>query len=599
MGPVSRYQSMELRSSQGEVGRREELSDDCILLKYNINNLLLVTSLLAPFAHRSFICPRCQIARCFKEATTGGLEICNKWLSRRELVKQRNAQHAKLQKRWRKEQRDLYKKIVEQDDAIIKYEKLAHNKNPLDIEYWGDHKLEAVLDLETGPFKVMCQIMGGRISKGPPPESARPPPGLGDPPEGSEAFTASMEVPSMAATTTTTAGPEDRTTNTTTTFETAEDLLKETAEVPGAVEEDQVKPMDVVADKPAEVEKPVKAEIPGDVEKPDEVENGGSGVKPAVEESLEKSAEEDVVEKPVETEIAEEQSKVAFEEPKPQKPKKKKRGRPRKYPEGMSPRELAQQKKKSLGVLGNLPGLAAKAMRKVGNSVDEKHSLLRAAKANMIKLQNNVINCRKKIYEQEIEEKMLREEMADENINGEKLTKYFIQVKQNIFKPPTYEVADEARPNLDGTISQRMEDMIDLAKRLKVNEYLDVRIMFDKFSEISWCYLAMEVCKRRPTLRQFRLLVDKGEDIEFMDDKAIKTLKNILLRADVSTEKLKRIFSNVTDEDAKFDVERLKDACKMAVHVPLTIPVVAKAEACVADGGNRYCACRVLLTDAT
>ena len=110
----------------------------------------------------NFVCLRCNIAKTYKEGATVGLDICNKWLSRRELIKQRNLQHAKLQKKWRKEQRDLNKKIVEQDDAIIKYEYLAFGKKHLPQQPWAEIKLDAAIILIDGsPSTIKVKIRGG------------------------------------------------------------------------------------------------------------------------------------------------------------------------------------------------------------------------------------------------------------------------------------------------------------------------------------------------------------------------------------------------------------------------------------------------------
>ena len=73
----------------------------------------------------NFVCVRCNIERAFKEGSEIGLSLCNKWLSTAELLKQRQAKLSKLQKKWKKEQRDLAKKNQEADAAAARYQSLS------------------------------------------------------------------------------------------------------------------------------------------------------------------------------------------------------------------------------------------------------------------------------------------------------------------------------------------------------------------------------------------------------------------------------------------------------------------------------------------
>lgn len=119
-----------------------------------------------------------------------GLEVCHKWNNRAELTKQRQLKHSKLQKKWKKEQRDLVKKIAEYENHTQLHAQLVSSGG---VPPAAPPPLPAAAEPEAEPEAEPASEQGGDAATTPatsptPPNFDLPPHPASLPPPPSSAF---------------------------------------------------------------------------------------------------------------------------------------------------------------------------------------------------------------------------------------------------------------------------------------------------------------------------------------------------------------------------------------------------------------------------
>jgi hypothetical protein len=101
---------------------------------------------------------------------------------------------------------------------------------------------------------------------------------------------------------------------------------------------------------------------------------------------------------------------------------------------------------------------------------------------------------------------------------------------QSLLWPKSPEEEDAGRPLLNG-FPNGLLNSIDYANKLGLDKVHDVRVIIDGFRWMTWCYQCLAVLRLPPTSRQLKQLIDSSGTCKLADEKIVKILSGILMRA--------------------------------------------------------------------
>lgn len=101
---------------------------------------------------------------------------------------------------------------------------------------------------------------------------------------------------------------------------------------------------------------------------------------------------------------------------------------------------------------------------------------------------------------------------------------------QSLLWPKTKEEEDAGRP-LPNSLPIGVLNAIEYANRSGLDKVHDVRVIRDGFIWMTWCYQCLCVLRLPPTSRQLKKLLDLAASCKMADEKIVKVLSGIALRA--------------------------------------------------------------------
>jgi hypothetical protein len=433
-----------------------------------------------------YYCVRCSIEKVFKESAEIGLDLCNKWNNRDECEKQRQAKLLKLQKKWKKEQRDLQKKQGDIEKATQVYNELL----------WSHASAASSAAADGGTLGGLGGLGGGA----PAPVVLETEEVLetdADDDEGKAAVTAQAAAAAQDAA---------------------------TASAAPAVAPATSDPAPAAA-----------AEVNG---------NGEAAVSSLA---------------PL--------GALNFEAP--------------------LNLNFAPIVDDSAPLSLNMASAPAPVVRS-----DQEHAaVLKNAKSIVDRLANGAANCQKRIDGNKLEEDRLNQTNAEEDRFSLVLGQFFLEVKRLVWQPRTPENVRLGSPSEEGELSKNMNYCVERAKQLNLVRFADVKTLFDKFRETSWCFLAITVMRKKPSYEELQKVVQRSAGIRFTDERPLRMIKTIYVRAQVIVERVTKTLRPIPNLQSKFDLATLKICVQQARDVPCVIPAMAIAENVIEDDGHRYCVC--------
>lgn len=101
---------------------------------------------------------------------------------------------------------------------------------------------------------------------------------------------------------------------------------------------------------------------------------------------------------------------------------------------------------------------------------------------------------------------------------------------QSLLWPKSKEEEDAGRP-LPNSLPLGVISAIEYANQCGLDKVHDVRVIRDGFIWMTWCYQCLTVLRLPPTSRQLRKLLDFAASCKMADDKIVKVLSGISMRA--------------------------------------------------------------------
>jgi hypothetical protein len=101
---------------------------------------------------------------------------------------------------------------------------------------------------------------------------------------------------------------------------------------------------------------------------------------------------------------------------------------------------------------------------------------------------------------------------------------------QCLLWPKSPEEEDAGRPLLSG-FPNGLLNSVEYANKLGLEKVHDVKVIIDGFRWMTWCYQCLIVLRLPPTSRQLKQLIDSAATCKLADEKIVKILSGISLRA--------------------------------------------------------------------
>lgn len=124
------------------------------------------------------------------------------------------------------------------------------------------------------------------------------------------------------------------------------------------------------------------------------------------------------------------------------------------------------------------------------------------------------------------------------------LKHWCLQVRSQVLIPSPAIQAEMSRPKFGVTLTPLMRQLIDEASDLAISDLSDVKTMIDLFKSICWCFSALSVLRRQPSLSQMQYLVLEASRFKLPDEKALRTMKFMVNRSSQCRSNLPKVFSS-------------------------------------------------------
>ena len=184
-----------------------------------------------------------------------------------------------------------------------------------------------------------------------------------------------------------------------------------------------------------------------------------------------------------------------------------------------------------------------------------------------------------------------RNEEVLEDARATALKQWCLDVLSLALMPWCADQIEPSRPKRDGSLSEAMMNLVQQAESDNLIRFGDVKEIINAFKCMSWCIRASAVLARRPNDSEVDMLVNQGSDIAFPEDKAFRALKAMLLRAKNWDGRVKRALLPIPGEARPFNLDVLKDLSDVADAIPLNITIHNRLMTVIDDDGCRHCLC--------
>jgi hypothetical protein len=178
-----------------------------------------------------------------------------------------------------------------------------------------------------------------------------------------------------------------------------------------------------------------------------------------------------------------------------------------------------------------------------------------------------------------------------EDANHIQLRQWCISVRSKVVCPSTMDQAEKSRPNLDGSMSRAMQEVMHEAKATHMERFVDVQEVLNSFKCMVWSIRATAVLSKQPSLEEVDSLLESAVSLEFIDEKALRTFKSISQRAHNWNGKVMRAIGPMPGERKPFNIDFLKELVSSVDEIPLFLPLHSRLLAVIEDKGLRHCLC--------
>ena len=168
---------------------------------------------------------------------------------------------------------------------------------------------------------------------------------------------------------------------------------------------------------------------------------------------------------------------------------------------------------------------------------------------------------------------------------------WVIRVRSIVLFPSTQQLAAFSRPNANGTISDPMKSVIRDAELLGIQNTCDVKAIVSAFHRMAWCMLAVSIFHREPTAAQIEMLVNRASEIEFNDEKSIRTMKLLAQRVSGWQNKVEKAIAPFPGDTKPYNLDMLQQLLTAGSDIPVCIPIEQRLTNVIDDKGARYCLC--------
>lgn len=182
--------------------------------------------------------------------------------------------------------------------------------------------------------------------------------------------------------------------------------------------------------------------------------------------------------------------------------------------------------------------------------------------------------------------------LCSEDSKAPLLRNWCLRVRSLVLVPRSDEGAEACRPMQDGSLAHPMLNLMDEAREASIASVGDVEAMNNAFRCMAWCLLATRILSRKPTMTEMQLLVTKAKGLKLTEEKALRMIKAILLRAKAWQGKVLKALAPCPGETKAFSVDSLKELQTIADEIPLILKEEALLSGVVEDGGARHCVCK-------
>lgn len=172
------------------------------------------------------------------------------------------------------------------------------------------------------------------------------------------------------------------------------------------------------------------------------------------------------------------------------------------------------------------------------------------------------------------------------------LRNWCLRVRSLVLVPRSDECAEDCRPMQDGSLARPMLSLMDEALEAGIASVGDVEAMDNAFRCMAWCLLATRILARKPTMTEMEMLVTKAKGLKLTEEKALRMIKAMLLRAKAWQGKVLKALAPCPGETKAFNVDSLKELQTIADEIPLILKEEALLSGVVEDGGARHCVCK-------
>ena len=186
----------------------------------------------------------------------------------------------------------------------------------------------------------------------------------------------------------------------------------------------------------------------------------------------------------------------------------------------------------------------------------------------------------------------MEEQVVAEESYTPQLKEFATCVLYTIMMPISDEASHLAKPSSKRVkLSNAMVSMIAKAKSLKILHLDETQLIINMFKQLAWCYYTMGVVARKPHAEELREIVEKGELIDWVDDRGLRICKNFYLRTTSFIKKARKALMAVPGEMRGYDIGLLQQHAQVGKQIPMKIPQTLQLVNTIEDEGKRYCLC--------
>lgn len=229
------------------------------------------------------------------------------------------------------------------------------------------------------------------------------------------------------------------------------------------------------------------------------------------------------------------------------------------------------------------------------SSINEETSQLHDSQieleSKLLKLQTSINKCESRLSKlaESAEMRIKQTEMEDSNMMG--LRTWSIRVRSMVLIPSSDELANQSRPNQDGSLSKPMLSLIQEAEKFGLKGFEDVNIVANGFRCMSWSLRATSLLARQPSVTEIESLVEDASSLALPDEKGLRMLKSMSGRALSWQNKVSKLLAPVPGENRPFNVDAMKEFSHASDDIPLCLPLAPRLITVIEDKGARHCLC--------